>query len=81
MLQSPELVEEVESYQRIRKYKKQEQETTKRDEHFVEPDVDLPDLESVSSEEDQFSAQGQELKVQSAVSFDVVLIFKVVAHQ
>ncbi|VDK61470.1 unnamed protein product [Onchocerca ochengi] len=66
LLQSPELVEEVESYQRIRKYKKQEQETTKRDEHFVEPDVDLPDLESVSSEEDQFSAQGQELKVQSA---------------
>ncbi|VDO36402.1 unnamed protein product, partial [Onchocerca flexuosa] len=66
LLKSPELVEEVESYQRIRKYKKREQETTKRDEHFVEPDVDLPDLESVSSEEDQFSAQRHELKVQSA---------------
>ncbi|KAK6101644.1 hypothetical protein QQG55_5365 [Brugia pahangi] len=63
---SPELVEEVESYQRIRKYKKQHEEITDRDEHFVEPDVDLPDLESVSSDsvvtEDQLSTQQQELK-------------------
>ncbi|EFO27003.2 hypothetical protein LOAG_01476 [Loa loa] len=65
ILQSPELVEEVESYQRIRKYKKR-QETAERDEHFVEPDVDLPDLESVSSDEDQLSTEQQELKVQSA---------------
>ncbi|KAM3723517.1 Histone-lysine N-methyltransferase set-2 [Dirofilaria immitis] len=67
LLQSPELMEEVESYQRIRKYKKQEQESVKQDERFVEPDVDLPDLESVSSEEDQLNVkQCQELKVQSA---------------
>ncbi|CAG9540853.1 unnamed protein product [Cercopithifilaria johnstoni] len=64
LLQSPELVEEVESYQRIRKYKKRQQETAERDEHIVEPDVDLPDLESVSSE-DQLSMEQQELKVQS----------------
>ncbi|VDK31647.1 unnamed protein product [Gongylonema pulchrum] len=48
--QSPELVEEVEKYQRIRKYKKREKEKARK-EHVVEPDVDLPDLESVSSEE------------------------------
>ncbi|EJW84057.1 hypothetical protein WUBG_05032 [Wuchereria bancrofti] len=69
---SPELVEEVESYQRIRKYKKQHQEITDRDEHFVEPDVDLPDLESVSSDsvvtEDQLSTQQQELKVQLGIA-------------
>ncbi|KAL4003127.1 SET domain family protein [Acanthocheilonema viteae] len=63
LLQSPELVEEVESYQRIRKYKKWQQETI---EHFVEPDVDLPDLESVSSD-DQLSKEQQELKVQSPI--------------
>ncbi|MCP9259479.1 hypothetical protein DINM_002423 [Dirofilaria immitis] len=79
LLQSPELMEEVESYQRIRKYKKQEQESVKQDERFVEPDVDLPDLESVSSEEDQLNVkQCQELKVQSAVGF--IAVFEVVAH-
>lgn len=62
-------MEEVESYQRIRKYKKPQQETTEGDEHFVEPDVDLPDLESVSSEEDQLSTQQQELKAQSMVGY------------
>ncbi|VDK68059.1 unnamed protein product [Litomosoides sigmodontis] len=61
LLQSPELVEEVESYQHIRKYKERQPETTMRD----EPDVDLPDLESVSSD-DQLTAEQQELKVQPA---------------
>lgn len=61
-------MEEVESYQHIRKYKeyKERQQTTERDGHFMEPDVDLPDLESVSSD-DQLTAEQQELKVQLPV--------------
>lgn len=66
----------MKSYQRIRKYKKRKQGTTEQNEHFVEPDVDLPDLESVSSE-DQFSMKQQELKVQSPVGFSVVLMFAI----
>uniref|UniRef100_A0AAF5PPM2 RRM domain-containing protein n=1 Tax=Wuchereria bancrofti TaxID=6293 RepID=A0AAF5PPM2_WUCBA len=82
---SPELVEEVESYQRIRKYKKQHQEITDRDEHFVEPDVDLPDLESVSSDsvvtEDQLSTQQQELKTKKTKSHRKALSMKHIRQQ
>ncbi|MFH4977312.1 hypothetical protein AB6A40_004021 [Gnathostoma spinigerum] len=59
---SPELVQEVEQYQRIRKYKrhkkeKDSSEMSKQCTSFgsvdATPDVDLPDLESVSSDEEK----------------------------
>lgn len=64
--ESRERVEKMGSYSHIRKKKSRQQDDL--DENFVEPDVDLPDLESVSGDDHQLSTQKLELKVQPAVS-------------
>uniref|UniRef100_A0A0N5D6W5 RRM domain-containing protein n=1 Tax=Thelazia callipaeda TaxID=103827 RepID=A0A0N5D6W5_THECL len=51
-VQSPDLVEEVESHQLISKDRKWEKQHVEDSEHSVEPSVDLPDLEGVSSKDE-----------------------------